>query len=369
MDDARHPHRIVHVSTAHPAMDNRILRKECASLAEAGYDVHLLAQADADDEVDGVHIRALPKYMTRPRRMLLGPIAAWRALVRLRPGIVHVHDPELIPMAIVWRLLRRTPTIYDSHEDLAKQVMSKPYVKQWLRPAFVRSARALEAAADHFLDAIVAATPSIARNYSHAPVAVVQNFPWAREFDGAAPLDPGCRNVAYVGGIAESRGALEMLEAVERSTVGARLLLAGPLMSRSLNSEVTRRAAVDYLGTLPAAEVPAVIGSAAAGLVLFHPLPNNLEAQPTKLFEYMAAGRPFIASNFPAWRRLVGYADCGLFIDPQDVDELRDAIDLLLTQPATSAAMGERGRAAFEERFSFESQVPDLVGLIARLVS
>ena len=361
--------RVLHVTTVHRPTDNRILHKECASLAQAGYDVHLLAAAEDDVVIDGVHIKALASFGARWQRMLRGPIVVWRAMLRLRPDVVHVHDPELIPMAIAWRLLRRTATIYDAHEDLAKQVMGKPYVKPWLRPVFVCLARVLEAAADRCLDAVVAATPSIARNYRHARVALVQNFPWFREFAEVAPLDPACRTVVYVGGIAEDRGALEMLEAVERSTVGARLVLAGPLMSRSLHAEVARPASVDYLGVLPVNAVPEVIRSAAAGLVLFHPLPNNLEAQPTKLFEYMAAGRPFIASDFPAWRRLLDDADCGVFIDPQDVEALRAAIDDLLMHPAEAAAKGARGRVAFEERFSFESQVPELVGLVEGLVT
>jgi glycosyltransferase involved in cell wall biosynthesis len=366
---AARPTRVAHVTTVHRATDNRILRKECVSLAEAGYEVYLLASAPEDGNVEGVRIKALPVFKSRLRRMVLGPLAALRALLRLRPDLVHVHDPELIPLAIAWRLLRRTPTVYDSHEDLAKQVMGKPYVKPWLRPVIVWFARALEVAADRFLDAIVSATPAIARNYRHAPVALVQNFPWARDFPRATPIDPDCRNVVYVGGIAEGRGALEMLEAVGRSKAGSRLLLAGPLMSSALPDEIARRsAAAEYLGHLPVSQVPAVIQSATIGLVLFHPLPNNLEAQPTKLFEYMAAGRPFIASDFPAWRRLLDDADCGVFVDPQDMDALRDAIDHLLTHPNETAAMGRRGRKAFEDRFSFESQVARLVDLVEHLL-
>jgi glycosyltransferase involved in cell wall biosynthesis len=361
--------RIVHVTTVHRSTDNRILRKECASLAEAGYDVRLVAPAEEDGNVDGVHIDALPAFRSRLRRMFLGPLAVWRKLLQLRPDVVHVHDPELIPVAMVWRVLQRTPTIYDSHEDLPKQVVGKPYLRSWVRPVAVLLARGLEAAADRFLDAIVAATPSIARNYRRAPVALVQNFPWARDFPEAFPVDPDCRTVVYVGGIAESRGALEMLKAVERSTADARLLLAGPVMSDGLPAEIAQReATVNYLGYLPVTEVPALIQSASVGLVLFQPLPNNLESQPTKLFEYMAAGRPFIASDFPAWRRLLGAENCGVFTNPHDVEALRNAIDHLLTHADEAREMGMRGRAAFENRFSFESQIPSLVNLIKHLV-
>jgi glycosyltransferase involved in cell wall biosynthesis len=339
------------------------------SLAEAGYEVYLLASAPEDGQIEGVRIVALPVFRSRLRRMLLGPLAVLRALLRLRPDLVHVHDPELIPLAIAWRLVRRTPTVYDSHEDLSKQVLGKPYVKPWLRPVFVRLARTVEAAADRFLDAVVAAEPLIAGNYRRAPVFLVQNFPWLRDFPESSPVDLASRSVIYVGGIAEGRGAREMLEAVEQSETGARLRLAGPIMSPALRGEIERRdAVVEYLGYLPASDIPRLLNASSVGLVVLHPLPKYLEAQPTKLFEYMAAGRPFIASDFPSWRRLLGEINCGVFIDPKDVSALRAAIDYFLTHPEEAAAMGLRGRVAFEERFTFETQVAHLLKLVETLV-
>ena len=368
----RHPRgrpRIAHVTTAHPATDNRILRKECISLAEAGFEVHLLATDTESGTVSGVCVNALPKYGSRLRRMLLGPLTVWRKLICLRPDVVHVHDPELIPLAILWRAFFRTPTIYDSHEDLPKQVMAKPYLRAWLRPAAVRLARGLELAADRFLDAVVVATPSIARNFDHAAVALVQNFPWARDFADPTALDPNCNDVVYVGAITETRGALEMMQAVERSAVGARLILAGPLASTAVSTEIERcDATVKYLGYLPVRAVPQVIQATSIGLVLLHPLPNYVESQPTKLFEYMAAGRPFIASDFASWRELLGDAECGVFIDPYNVEALRDAIDHLLTHPDEATALGRTGRATFEKHFSFESQAANLVALVEHLV-
>lgn len=360
--------RVAHVTTVHPALDNRIFRKECVALAQAGVMVDLVAVAERDAVTEGVHLRALPRHRGRLARMVLGPVDAWRMLRRLKPDMLHVHDPELIPMAILWRTLRRRPAVYDAHEDLGKQVAGKTYLPRRLRAPVARLATLIERAADRGLDGVVAATPSIAQNYRRSTL--VQNFPWLRDFPAVEEREPESRvGLCYVGGITVERGGPQMLEAVQLSDRSPRLVLAGPVsgdMAAAIAAEQSGR--VVYRGVLPVSDVPEVIAASQAGLVLFHPLPNHLEAQPTKLFEYMAAGKPFIASDFEAWRQLLGSFDCGYFIDPEDTSALVAVIEELDSDPARARARGARGRRALVEHFTFEAEAQALVALTRTLL-
>lgn|GEM_PF-74026 len=363
-------HQIAHVTVVHRPTDNRIMRKECISLSRSGLSVVLLAVAPHDDVFDGVPIVALPPRHGRLMRMALGPLDAWRALRRIQPNLIHVHDPELIPLALLWRLPRGRKAVYDAHEDLPKQVISKTYIPMPLRKPVARLAGILQALADRHLDAIVAATPSIARNFTHAPVTLVQNFPWLSDYpETTDPPEREHPKVVYVGGISAERGAAEMVQAIQQSGRNAQLVLAGPLVGPA--KELIERAPiarVRYLGVLPASQVPATVSEAAIGLVLFHPTPNNLESQPTKLFEYMAAARPFIASDFPYWRELVGNIGCGLFVDPLDVEAIRRSIDQLLDDRESALEMGRRGRAALVQSFVFERESAKLTSMTRALV-
>ena len=358
---------VAHVTTAHPAQDNRIFRKECAALAEAGFDVHLIAVAPRDHRLGGVSIHALPHRGGRLTRMVRGPWDAWAALRRLDPGLIHVHDPELIPLAIVWRLLHRRPAVYDAHEDLPKQVLGKAYLPRFLRQVLSLLAAVLESAADRWLDGVVAATPDIAARYRRGAV-LVQNFPWLAAFSEPRELLESTRGVAYIGAINEGRGLSTMLQVARGLPAGSTLALAGPA-SRADVQLITEQNADDcrYHGVIAVEEIPELLASARVGLALLHPLPNYLNSQATKIYEYMAAGRPFIASNFESWMAQLGPHRCGVFVDPRDLPAVQSAVAGLLTDTAAARSMGRRGRRAFEDHFVFDREAPRLVQLTRRL--
>lgn len=363
-------HMVAHVTTAHRSTDNRIMRKECVALREADIDVCLVAVHPQDEILEGVPIIALPARVGRIARMVIGPVDVWRRLRQIKPKLVHIHDPELIPLALLWRLRRGRSTVFDAHEDLPKQVLGKPYIPRPMRRLIAMLARVLEAAANIGLDGIVAATPAIARNFNAENVTLVQNFPWLRDFPNPVAADPSVKaKLSYVGGVTRERGGVEMITSALNSSLHPELVLAGPATVDMKNMmEKHRDRGINYLGQLPVSRVADIIADSRAGLVLFHPLANHLECQPTKLFEYMAAGRPFVASDFAYWRNLLGPFKCGLFVDPLDPEAVRSAIDMILSEPERCHDMGMAGRRALEGNFTFEHEAPRLVNLTFRML-
>lgn len=358
---------VVHLTTVHSFEDNRILEKECAYLRRAGFDVRLLAHS-VGEEVPSPPPHVTLLGATRPgrlRRVPVGYVRALRALrrVRPRPVLLHLHDPELIPFGILYRLVSRIPVIYDSHEDLPLQIaQGKTYIPRPARKLLQWLGRGLEKAANIGLSAVVVATPRLAKNYSHPRTVLVQNFPWLNSFSAPRNYVPGGRFV-YCGVVADIRGAQEMLHATEAIT-GAELHLAGRVpdaqLLRQLQSAGPR---VVYHGTVHPSRIPEIVGDAQVGLCILKPIPNYLEAQSTKLYEYMAAGRPFIASNFPYWVDQLGSLDAGVFVDPEDVDGVVKAMQDLLDNPERAQRMGDNGRRGVEETFNFEKEGARLVSL------
>src|SRR5262245_34383310 len=95
--------RVVHLTTVHSALDHRIFRKECRSLARAGYAVAGIGPPGTDTQLESVSIHAIAKPQSRAMRMTQTAWRVYRAGLQEDADVYHFHDPELIPIALLLR--------------------------------------------------------------------------------------------------------------------------------------------------------------------------------------------------------------------------------------------------------------------------
>jgi glycosyltransferase involved in cell wall biosynthesis len=363
--------RVLHLSTLHRALDVRIFYKECRTLAARGHQVHYLVPDPPPGPLDGVRFHRFerPTIAFRPGRIGARLAAVFRQAAALEADVYHFHDPELIPVGLALKR-RGAKVIYDVHEDAPVEALSLNKDRPWHGRLKSWAFGLLECAATRTLDAFVCATPAIARKFPGRRTVTVQNYPVLEEFQAAPPRAYYERSphLVYAGGITAIRGIREMVRALEMvsPTLGARLLLAGEFSPPTLRQEVERLAGwqhVAYLGQQPRTAAVDLLGQARAGLVLFHPERDHVEAMPNKLFELMAAGLPVIASDFPLWRAIVTEAGCGLLVDPLDPAAVAAAVRRLLEHPAEAEAMGRRGAVAARTCYHWGSEGRKLLDL------
>jgi len=364
--------KIVQLTTVHPRGDIRIAVKQCATLAEACPDAVELLVADGlgDDQQNGVRICDLGKISSS--RLMRPFQGGWRALKFLylkRPKILHFHDPELIPVGLVAKVMG-IRVVYDVHEDVPSQILGRDSGGKLSLHILAAGARTAEWLASRIFDAIVCATPHIARRFPPQKTVVIQNFPIVGELaaPNTQPYAGRPPRFVFVGVLTPMRGAIEMIQAIGRPELESRaeLKIAGTSRPKSLLSEIlgsTKSAGVELLGWMDRAQVAELLASARAGLVLFHAAPNHVNSQPNKLFEYMSAGLPLIASDFPMWRELVDDFKCGLLADPNDPQAICEAMKWILDNPQEAEAMGRRGRQAVESRLNWEHEGQQLISV------
>jgi glycosyltransferase involved in cell wall biosynthesis len=365
--------RIVHLTTVHRWNDTRIFRKECQSLAASGYDTVLAAPREQSGNLNAVRLIALPHYQRRLVRLLVGSIRILRTAIRMNADLYHFHDPELIGVAFVLKFIGKT-VVYDVHEDVSEQILSKHWIPTRLRRLASRCFRRFECAAARRVDGIVAATPAIARRFPSEKTVIVQNFPVVGELDRHTSMDDKRRSalIAYMGVISRERGICEVVQAIGQLPYpDIRLAMAGQFSSPELEAEVHKMAGwnrVDFLGWCDRPQLATLLSEAVAGVVTFLPAANHIESQPNKLFEYMSAGLPVVASDFPLWREIVEKANCGLLVDPAQPQEIADAITWLVEHPDEAREMGRRGRQAVLSKYNWDREFEVLLDFYRRIL-
>lgn len=125
---------------------------------------------------------------------------------------------------------------------------------------------------------------------------------------------------------------------------------------------------IKFIGEITRKAVNELYGSARAGIVIYQPAQNHYEAQPVKMFEYMAAGLPVIASGFPFWKTIVEETGCGVCVNPQDAIAVRKACVYLLNNPDKGQEMGRLGREAVVNKYSWTSEEKKLLELYKSLI-
>ncbi|MGH8249546.1 MAG: glycosyltransferase family 4 protein [Steroidobacteraceae bacterium] len=372
---------IVQLTTVHPRNDTRILYRQTHALARCPqWSVTLLVadgQGSGTKDIAGVAVRIVDVGKPAAGRLGRAVIGSLRALAQTRKlgaALVHFHDPELIPAGMILKLLG-CKVIYDVHEDYPLQILHKYWLPPILRRPTAWSMKAVEWLAARLFDAVVCANPKAAERFPRGRTVIVQNFPIAAELvvPEREPYGQRPHSFVYVGGIASIRGARKMVEAIDILDVAgaARLDFAGSYSPASLEAELSALpgwSRVRYHGWATRPEVAKLLSEARAGLVVLQPTQNYPDAYPVKMFEYMAAGVPVIASDFPLWRSIVDGARCGLLVDPTDSTAIAAAMHWILEHPSEAEAMGRRGRSAVEQTYNWTRESEKLLRLYSKLM-
>jgi len=176
----------------------------------------------------------------------------------------------------------------------------------------------------------------------------------------------------YVGGISEDRGIRQMVDALMLLKPRANLILVGSFENPGLEKEIRAIVGpeIDFVGQIDFSRVPDYLAKAQIGLVLFHPDPNSVTSayRNNKIFEYMAAGIPVVASNFPIWKEIVEGNGCGLTVDPIDPAAIANAIQYISSHPAVAEKMRVNGTTLVREKYNWETESKKLLSLYEKLL-
>lgn len=363
--------KISHLTSVHNSQDVRIFHKECVSLAKAGYETYLIAPNVASEVRNDVQIRGFfLKSKNRLIRMTVAPLRIIAEAMKIKPDIVHLHDPELLGAGILLKWAGKC-VIYDAHEDIIGQISTKAYIPAKMRKAMSWVVQVAVKYGTGKMDYIVTATDAIRDklNKFNDRTEVIYNYPLISEMEGGVGVGAKKNEVCYIGGISKIRGINQIIEALGY-TKNIRANIAGDYSPATYGAELKSLKGwekVNYYGLVSRKDIYRIMEKSRAGLVTFLPVPNHIEAQPNKIFEYMSAGIPLIASNFPLWKKIVEENRCGICVDPEDPKEIAWAMEYLISHELEASQMGENGRQAVLNKYNWGVQERELIRIYDHL--
>lgn len=360
--------KICHFTSVHPIDDIRIFHKECVSLAANGYDVTLIAcgENSFEDVVEGVkRISLSVPVKNRLQRFFKRSKAVYKKAIEVNADIYHFHDPELIPIGLKlkknWKKV-----IFDSHEDVPNQILAKEWLPSFIRKLVSFVYRKYETMAVKKFDGLITVTPTLTDRLKKINKNTVQitNYPLLRNNEEDIRL---WRNsICFAGGISRQWLHENLICALDNiPNITYRIAGHKDETYYEKLKKLKSWNKVDYVGKLPFDEVFSFISESSVGIAL-----NNYNANVghnmgslgnTKIFEYMQAGIPVICTDFILWKRIIDEYNCGICVNPYDIDEIKEAILYFINNPQITKEMGNNGRKAIINNLNWNNQVNELL--------
>ena len=363
--------KICHITSCHPRYDGRIFQKECISLANK-YETYLLCADEKENEVisnvNFVSIKFKPK--NRYERFFKTTKKIYSKALELDCDIYHLHDPELLNIAL--KLKRKgKKVIFDSHEDYPSCIRERNWIPKFLRGIVSKCYATKEKKALKKIDGVITVTPSVNERIKkyNANTVMVTNFPIIEK---ETKKEQSKENVlCFAGGISYQWMHHNIIKAIQN--INIKYLLIGDNNSKYFETLKTIPSfkKVDAIGKVTKEEVKKYYSKSTIGIALNDYVANvgyhEGSLGNTKIFEYMEAGLPIIATDFRLWKKIVEDNNCGICVNPNNINEIHDAIKYLIAHPKEAKKMGENGRKLVEKKYNWKTQEKILYDLYERL--
>jgi len=357
--------KVCHLTSVHHRKDTRIFFKELPALVEAGFQVSVVvADGKGDKQQLGYMVFDTGAPKNRLSRIFKSSKNIFKKALALEADIYHFHDPELL---FVGKRLKKKGkmVIYDAHEDVPRQILSKYWINIVIRKLISALVEFTENNICKKLDLIITATPFIRERFLkiNPNVVDINNFPIHNSDNKIPEWESRKQEICYIGSITAVRGIFEMAKAMSELN-NITMHLAGKFSPDDLRKKVIDTSGWENIkehGFVDRKDTLDIMNKSIAGLVTLHPIINYIDSLPVKMFEYMGAGIPVIASDFPLWKEIIENNNCGICVDPLDPVQIADAILYIQQNPEKAKQMGSKGLQMVKEKYNWDSEKKKLI--------
>lgn len=357
-----------------PEFDPRVIRFN-ALFRDEGWDseVVFLRRGNIGNADQGDYARealflppslVYPPFFVMPFILALFYLKSLRAIAKIRPQICVAHQLDTLPLALLARVCLPGMKVVFDNEDVYSLMVAR------VVPTLIqRIAHTIESSLAAKADLCI--FPSAAmRDYalkSSGKSIVVPNLP-EESFVGISRQEAkkqlgveNCFVIGHFGYLVSDRGIETLVTAVgnlvrEGENVVCLMTSGGPLLDKLQAQVAALRISeeVRFIKRGARSRIPILLSACDASAILHTKKdPMNWLVNPNKLFESMTIGVPVIGPNFGEIARIVKDADCGLLVDPENVEAVAGAVRKLATDSDLRERLSENAIKAMRTEYAW----------------
>jgi len=301
------------------------------------------------------------------------------AAASLKPDVVHAKDTDTLGSGVKVKQATGAKLIYSADELFPEMIVAN---RRFVTPVQLAYWRAVERRNVPIADATITVGEALAAElharFGVEPV-VLRSVPILEPVGDTTRLrrtvglDERTVILFYQGLINVGRGLRKMIDIMPQ-VPDVHFVLQGSgqvldeVLARSAASPASDR--IHHIGHAPVHELTEWAAGADIGdLVIENVSLNNYLAAPNKLYQYMMAGIPTLASDFPEMASTLAEGPAGVVVDPDDSRAVVSALRDLAADPAKRQRMGASARRLAETRYNWDVEKLKLLELYDRLAA
>lgn len=370
-----------------PSYALTIQRGDTTHIKELVSNLSKLAEIDVI-KANGSETSERVPLMAAMLRVMQGFVRAALLLRKRRPDLIYTRDSQALFTFVLARLFR-LPYIVEINALFISswKVETRPLgIRRWA--SYIKGS--LNEKTFKYADHLIAVQPKIKKilelEYNIKPEKISaigcgantelfrpMNTQEARR---ALQLNEKHNYICFVGALYKWQGIEYLIKAspnILEQCSSSVFLIVGDGYNRETLANLADGLGVSdrfiFTGVIPYASVPLYINASDLCVAPFIEERNGRTGlSPNKVYEYLACGKPVVASDIDGVRELLEGANAGICVPAEDPDELANAVVNLLRSTETRERMGESGRSYAVENGSWESVAGRVFKVCQRVV-
>lgn len=371
--------------------DSLIVHRQGKSLVEAGYRVsYILCDGKPSETKYGIEMLSISTdrtdissnsnrivhYLNMRKKRSLCIERLKKLLQEHTADVYQINDYELLPLGLY--LKEQGKTVVYNLREYDPDYRARRFPNKFMQKLyFAHSERYLRNIAKKY-DAIFSCMPEmdayIRKVMPCKHFANVANFPVVNKEFSLSFEEYSKREdiISYFGTIYTISCQDEFLDAIDQIQQ-VKYLLAGRIPTQEMKERLMKHPAwkqVEFIDGFTREELAGIINRSVIGNVMKD---FSLTETPDgsysiiKIFESMEACLPIILSKVPLYEKMVEKYHCGICVNPRNVQEVKNAVEYLLTHKHEAYEMGQNGRKAILNEFSWDTQWKNYISVIELL--